>query len=201
MGARHPAGHLAVEPLCLSLTHPSLGCTPQCRTRAWEKSAISVPAGSLLKCLHDPEWEVRDAVAFALGLLPDRRTVTPLHHRAHRPRSRRARSRGESTGRHRGCQAVEALMLALHDDEWAVSQAASDGWRAIGLQGEAALRSHRAERDPRKHRKLVAATLEKIGVPDEPDLSGLVRGDERQLGMGALLRRTRRRALYRRTAG
>ena len=60
-------------------------------------------------------------------------------------------------------------MIALHDDEWAVSQVASEALAGIGEAAKKPLAA--AVRGVgQKHRKLIAAALEKIGVPDEPDL-------------------------------
>ena len=64
-----PLGALAVEPLCMSLAHPSLEARRNA-ARGLGEIGDQRATGSLLKCLHDPEWEVRDAVALALGLLP-----------------------------------------------------------------------------------------------------------------------------------
>ncbi len=163
-----PLGALAVEPLCLSLTHPSLEARRNA-ARGLGEIGDQRATGSLLKCLHDPEWEVRDAVAFAIGLLQDRRAVTPLltalKDRDPGVREAAAKALGGIGDAH----AVEPLMLALHDDEWAVSQAACEALSGIGEAAKKPLAA--AVRDAaQKHRKLIATALEKIGVPDEPDL-------------------------------
>jgi len=161
-----PLGAVAVEPLCLNLTHPAMDVRKNV-AKALGEIGDQRATGPLLNCLRDPEWEVREAASFAVGLLHDTRAVKPLIGALTDRDPGLREAAAKALGGIGDVSAVEGLVGALRDDEWAVSQAASDALGAIGPSAiEPLINVIRGSNTG--IRKLAAETLEKVGVPDDP---------------------------------
>jgi HEAT repeat protein len=170
--ARH--GDVVIDPLLGLLTdarqHPA---------RAWAANVLGEVGAQrafavLVRCLDDPDDEVRAKSATALGRLGDRRAIPPLLDHLLTDPAPFVRVRIASTlGDFGGPDVVDRLVRALGDPAWWVRMRGVEALEQIGPAAEGPLLVALDDPDP-EIRKRAAASLERLGVP-----AGLLHSIER----------------------
>ncbi|HEX2250919.1 MAG TPA: HEAT repeat domain-containing protein [Gemmatimonadales bacterium] len=161
--ARH--GDVVVDPLLTLLTdssrHPA---------RVWAANVLGEVRAQrafpvLVRCLDDPDDEVRAKSATALGRLGDRRAVSPLLDHLLTDPAPFVRVRIACTlGDFGGSEVVNRLVRALGDPAWWVRMRGVEALEQIGPAAEGPLLLALDDPDP-EIRKRAAASLERLGVP------------------------------------
>ncbi|HEY3011498.1 MAG TPA: HEAT repeat domain-containing protein [Gemmatimonadales bacterium] len=159
-------GDLVIEPLLALLDQ-----TARNPARAWAANVLGEVRAqrafaALVRCLDDPDDEVRAKSATALGRLGDHRAVTPLLERLLTDPAPFVRARIASTlGQFEGPEVIDRLVRALGDPAWWVRMRGVEALEQIGSVAAGPLLVALDDPDP-EIRQRAAGSLERLGLPD-----------------------------------
>lgn len=169
-------GSLAVTPLLALLGDPSHAAGRVWAARILGRIADSHATEDLIARLHDRDDLLRMASAEALGSIADARAIQPLIRATLRDPAPQVRAHAAAAvARIEGDRAIDVLVAALSDPDYATRLRALEAFEAIRVGDTSPLES--ALRDPNLDvRRRAALALERVGYLDRV-VSELTSGD------------------------
>lgn len=160
-------GSLAVAPLLELVAKPGSGAGRVWAARILGRIGDARAADELVLRLHDRDDLLRMAAAEALGLLRDARAVQPLIRATLRDPAPQVRAHAAAAvAAVEGARAVDVLVAALADPDYATRLRALEAFEAIRIEDTSHLES--ALRDPNLEvRRRAALALERVGYLDK----------------------------------
>lgn len=159
-------GNLAVTPLIELLTDPNQASARVWAARILGRIADTRATEDLIARLHDRDDLLRMAAAEALGAIADARATQPLVRATLRDPAPQVRAQSAAAvARIEGARAIDVLVAALADPDFATRLRALEAFEAIRVEDTTHLES--ALRDPNIDvRRRAALALERVGYLD-----------------------------------